>query len=200
MEKIEKLIPFLPPEFIDFVKNELGDKENLEIRIAKPRFSKWGDFRKVNAHYVISINSNLNPYQFLLTLLHEYAHYLAHMKFGSSIKPHGQEWKNTFRNILLDLVRSGKLPYELKESINHYAKNPRAAVTTDLNLKRALEKFSYKTNIKPIILQDLEPGSKFIFNGRLFERLEQRRKLIKCRDLKKDKMYLFQPDTIVKKI
>ncbi len=200
MRNVEKLKPFLPQNTIQFVENLIGDKDDLEVNITKPRFSKWGDFRKLNGHFIISLNSNLNPYQFLITLLHEYAHYTAFKKFGPAIKPHGKEWKNEFRDILMELVKTNLLPYDLNQAIIGYAVNPRAAVTTDLNLKKTLEKYSFETIIKPATIEEVEPGNKFIFNGRIFERMEKRRKLIKCRDVKKNKLYLFQPDTIVKKL
>jgi hypothetical protein len=200
MKKIEKVAPFLPQDLIPFVADLICDKDDLEITIAKPRFTKWGDFRKINGHAVISINSNLNPYQFLITLLHEFAHYVTYRKYGKTVKPHGKEWKKEFGNILLELIKTDKLPYELNRTLVHYSTNPRAAVTTDLKLKHALERYSLSTTIKPTVIDELEIGEKFIFNGRLFERHEKRRKLVKCKDVKKNKFYLFQPDTVVKKI
>jgi hypothetical protein len=200
MKNIDKLKTFLPPDSIPLVEELICDKDDLEIHVTKPRFSKWGDFRKNSRHYLISLNSNLNPYQFLITLLHEYAHYAVHKKHGNKVKPHGKEWKQEFRQILNLLLEANNLPYDLSQAIANYSLNPRAAITTDLNLKKALEKFSYEQHVMPTYLSDLKEGDTFIFNGRIFERLEKRRKLIKCRDTKKDKFYLFQPDTVVKKI
>ncbi|NPA42505.1 MAG: ImmA/IrrE family metallo-endopeptidase [Chlorobi bacterium] len=200
MKKLDKIQKFLPAAFIPFVEGLICDKDDLDVQIAKPRFSKWGDFRKINGHYLITVNSNLNPYQFLLTLLHEYAHYLTRKKFGPDVKPHGKEWKEEYRNILHELLRTNKLPYELSQAVVHYAINPRASVNSDANLKMILERYSGQEAIQSTTLEDLEPGERFIFNGRMFERLEKRRKLIRCRDLKKDKDYLFQPHTIVKKL
>jgi len=200
MKKLDKIQKFLPPDFVPFVEDLICDKNDLEIQIAKPRYSKWGDFRNLNSHYLITVNSNLNPYQFLLTLLHEYAHYLTRKKHGTGIKPHGKEWKEEFRQILHQLLKTDKLPYELSQAIIHYAINPRASVNSDGNLRSVLERYSGQQQIESATLDKLKEGEKFIFNGRIFERLEKRRKLIKCRDIKKDKYYLFQPHTIVKKL
>ncbi len=200
MKNYDKIRPFLPPELTDFVQQIVCGHDDLEIHVSKPRFSKWGDFRRLNGHCIISLNSNLNPYQFLITLLHEFAHYAVFKKYGKGPKPHGKEWKLEFGQILLDLIQTNKLPFDLSQAIYKFAANPRAAVTTDLHLKEVLERYTRNNPVRSLTISNLDEGDKFIFNGRIFERLEKRRKLIKCRDIKKNKFYLFQPDTIVKKI
>jgi len=200
MKTLDKIQKFLPEDFVPFVEELICDKDDLEIQIAKPRYSKWGDFRNMNSHYLITVNSNLNPYQFLLTLLHEYAHYVTRKKYGEGVKPHGKEWKEEFRKILQELLKTNKLPYELSQAVIHYAINPRASINSDSNLRSVLERYAGQQQIESATLDKLEIGEKFIFNGRIFERLEKRRKLIRCRDIKKDKYYLFQPHTIVKKM
>ena len=190
----------LPANAVDYVENLLAGHDDLDIVVSKARLTKWGDFHKEGDRFVISVNENLNPYQFLITLLHEFAHYLVYKQHGKNAKPHGQEWKRTFSEILYDLMNSGLLPEKLTEALKKYAKNPRAAVTTDLNLKAALASFSFTESISPSTIEHLHPGDKFLFHGRIFERLERRRKLYKCLDIKRNKIYLFQPDVIVKKL
>ena len=52
---------------------------------------------------------NLNPYRFLMTLVHEVAHLVAFQKYGRAIKPHGKEWKFTFQTLMLPFIRPGSL-------------------------------------------------------------------------------------------
>jgi len=71
----------------DFLRQFVPEKSGLlllsqlsvfpgKIRIAKPRKTKLGDFRagKIPAQTKISVNSDLNQFAFLITLLHEVAH------------------------------------------------------------------------------------------------------------------------------
>ncbi len=201
MKTMEKTyLNLLPKKTVDYVQNLIGSHDDLQVVVSKARLTKWGDFMKQGDHYVISVNENLNPYQFLITLLHEYAHYLVHKEYGPGKKPHGQEWKQTFSKILHDLMETNLLPESLVEALQNYAKNPRAAVTTDLKLKSVLNELSYSEPGSPLTISHLNEGDRFLFHGRIFERLEKRRKLYRCLDVKRNKYYLFQPDVVVKKI
>ena len=73
---------------------EILNKENIQILVKKERKTKHGDFRVLkNGKCQITINSNLNPYRFLITLIHEIAHYRVYKIFEKKVKPHGKEWK-----------------------------------------------------------------------------------------------------------
>nr|WP_313791522.1 SprT-like domain-containing protein [Lacinutrix neustonica] len=52
----------------------------------------------------MTINENLNHYKFLITLIHEIAHFEAYKAFGRYIKPHGLEWKRTFQKLMLPFI------------------------------------------------------------------------------------------------
>jgi predicted SprT family Zn-dependent metalloprotease len=56
------------------------------------RGSPWRLSKGVNGKHEITVNSNLNKYKFLITLIHEISHLVAFEKFGRNIKPHGNEW------------------------------------------------------------------------------------------------------------
>jgi len=201
VSNMEVLQSFLPPDTLDFVDNLIKDADDLEIKISKPRLSKWGSYVRENGRHEITVNSNLNPYQFLLTLLHEYAHYLVAKRYDGKVKPHGKEWKNTFTKILQDLIAQKTLPDDLTLLLEKHARNPRASITADLKLKKHLDSYSDSV-IKNgyTTLELLEEGQDFIFHGRVFRKMEKRRKLYKCLDVERNKYYLFQPDVIVKKI
>ncbi len=201
VNNMEVLQSFLPESTISFVEDLIKDADDLEIKISKPRLSKWGSYMRENGRHEITVNSDLNPYQFLLTLLHEYAHYLTTKAYDGKVKPHGQEWKAIFTDILHKLIAERSLPEELITLLEKHARSPRASITADLKLKKHLDTYSnsiiqngYTT------LELLNEGEEFIFHGRVFKKLEKRRKLYKCLDVERNKFYLFQPDVIVKKI
>ncbi len=62
------------------------------IKLSKPRKSKLGEFKvQKNGETSISINNDLKPDAFLVTLLHEIAHYHVY-RFDTKIaKAHGEE-------------------------------------------------------------------------------------------------------------
>ena len=79
--------------------HRLIDDENLSIKVVKPRITKHGDFRKSNNQKcIITINKSNNKYRFLMTLIHEIAHYYTY-KENKFAKPHGIKWKTMFKNI-----------------------------------------------------------------------------------------------------
>ena len=193
---------FVPEEVIDDVREYLSFYDDLEIKIAKARQSKWGDLRYFPSEkkYVITINDNLNKYEFLFTMMHEVAHYLTMKKYGNKVKPHGKEWKKEFSNLLFKCVENHELPKDVADAFYAHAISPKASIITDRNLRNVLRKYSHDYNKKVLTLEMIGEGDYFVYHGKIFERLEQRRKLIRCRDVNKNKYYLFQPDVIVKRI
>ncbi|WP_332912412.1 SprT-like domain-containing protein [Algoriphagus boritolerans] len=83
-----------------------GKKTPFSFQVQKPRSSKLGDFRyrKDRKIQTITINSDLNPFQFLLTFIHEVAHLHTFEKFGNSLTPHGNEWKKEFQSLMSPLL------------------------------------------------------------------------------------------------
>ncbi|MDZ7848645.1 MAG: hypothetical protein U5L96_18960 [Owenweeksia sp.] len=68
--------------------------EPVMLKIVSPRKTKFGDYRfpqKRDPRHRISLNSNLNPFAFLITLIHEMAHLKAFKDYGHKIKAHGPE-------------------------------------------------------------------------------------------------------------
>ena len=69
-ETLEKYIPqaSVSPIF------QLIKKYNLQLKIVNERVTRHGDYRKLpNGLHQITVNANLNPFRFLITLLHEIA-------------------------------------------------------------------------------------------------------------------------------
>ena len=75
---------------------------DITIKLSKPRKTKIGDFKVVNGNFIISINNDLNQYSFLITLVHELAHAYVYKDYKNNVQPHGLEWKQIFKDMLLN--------------------------------------------------------------------------------------------------
>ena len=121
---------------------ELLDHEHLIVKIKKERKTRHGDYKRLpNGMHQITVNSNLNRYRFLITLIHEIAHFEAYMTFGKFIKPHGKEWKHTFQRLMLPFLNPNIFPAELLPLLAKHFKNPKASSDTDVPLAYALKQF-----------------------------------------------------------
>ena len=167
--------------------------EPVIVRVTKKRISKHGDFRKkANGDFFITINESTNPYRFLITLLHEIAHYIVFKKYSSISKPHGPEWKLAYRKILLPFLNNQIFPDQICRCLAHYIRNPKAGTDRDLNLFMALRKYDKKENYSLIL--EIGKGQSFrIKCGRKFIKLNKRRKLYECREVSSNRIYLFSP-------
>ena len=69
----EILQDYIPEQSIIQVL-KLLEHDNLIVKVKKERKTRLGDHRKLpNNKHQITINSNLNEYRFLITLIHEIA-------------------------------------------------------------------------------------------------------------------------------
>ena len=88
---------FIPTNSISYVE-DLLKLYQIEIKVKSERRTRHGDFRVLsNGNCLITVNSNLNKYRFLITLIHEITHLYVFKLFKNKVKPHGLEWKNQFR-------------------------------------------------------------------------------------------------------
>ena len=189
MEHFLKLIP-------EKSKKKVVNLLHLEpviVRVSKKRISKHGDFRKkANGDLFITINESTNPYRFLITLLHEIAHYIVYKKYLNKSKPHGPEWKLAYRKILLPFLNNQIFPDQICSCLAHYIRNPKASTDRDLNLFMVLRKYDKNENHSLIL--EIEKGQSFrIKCGRKFIKLNKRRKLYECREVSSNRIYLFSP-------
>jgi len=200
MEEARRLLQkYLPDAAVDEIVELLFAHSDLSLKITRERSTKLGDYKKVNRfQHRISVNYNLNPYQFLITLLHEIAHYLAYKEYGRKIKPHGKEWKYTFSRLLQTYMRPEIFPEEILNHLETYIQNPRASTAADGNLYLALSQYDKKENKDLKYIFELEKGQKFqLKNGQKFELLEKRRTRYKCKNLANQKIYLIHQNAEV---
>ena len=192
-EILERYIPerAVPPVF------EMIKANNVHLKIVNERKTRHGDYRRMpNGAQQITVNANLNKYRFLITLVHEIAHLLAFEKFGRQIKPHGQEWKFTFRELMLLFIRPEIFPSGLLPLIAQHFRNPKASSDTDAKLSVALKSFDPE-NDKNYIFEIPFGGIFRIYNGKTFKKGERRIKRYECLEVDTGKVYLFQPNAEV---
>ena len=173
---------------------ELISMSKASIKVVSERKTRHGDYRKMpDGTHQITINGNLNPYRFLITLIHELAHLLAYKKYGPTIKPHGKEWKHTFQMLMLPFIRPEIFPAELLPPLALHFKNPKASSDTDARLSLALKGYD-PPNDKNYIFEIPEGGLFRLYNGKVFRRGAKRVKRFECVELSSVRVYLFNPN------
>lgn len=195
---IDKLKSYLPEEAAGPVF-ELIKKHRVHLKIVNKRLTKHGDYKPMaNGRHQITVNSEGNPYRFLITTLHEIAHLLAFEKYGRKIKPHGVEWKLTFQYLVLPYLRPEIFPPDILPIIAGHFKNPTASSDTDLKMGQALRRYDPDTNKNYIF--ELPIGIHFKVQERLFKKGKQRTKRFECLEVSTGKIYLFHPHAEVETV
>ncbi|PKA83427.1 SprT-like family protein [Ulvibacter sp. MAR_2010_11] len=176
---------------------ELIKMNNVHLKIVNERVTRHGDYRKLpSGQHQITVNANLNPYRFLITLVHEIAHLVAFTKFGRSIKPHGREWKMTFQQLMLPFIRPEIFPNQLLPLLALHFKNPKATSDTDARLSLALKQYD-PANDKNYIFEIPYDGLFKLYNGKVFKRGNKRVKRYECLEVATGRLYLFNPNAEV---
>lgn len=177
---------------------ELIKANHVHLKIVNERQSRHGDYRRdAQGFHLITVNSSLNKYRFLITLIHEIAHLVAFEKYGRMIKPHGEEWKTTFQRLMVPFIRPEIFPNQLLPLLARHFRNPKASSDTDAKLAIALKVFDEKETDKNYIF-DIPMGSTFrIPNGKIFKKIALRVKRYECLEVSSGRMYLFQPNAEV---
>ena len=190
------IAPYLPEHAVDTVF-ELIRLYGVHLKIVNERVTRHGDYRKhPGGYHQITVNSSLNKYRFLITLIHEIAHLAAFEKYGRNIKPHGEEWKATFQKLMVPFIRPEIFPNQLLPLLARHFRNPKASSDTDATLSIALKQFDEKSD-KNYIFQ-IPYGSNFrIHNGKIFKKGAQRVKRFECLEVSTGKIYLFNPNAEV---
>jgi len=187
---VDKFISYLPKNSAYLIKKWVKDLD-IDVRVVKPRKSKLGDFRcNLNKSYIISINNDLNPFSFLITLTHEIAHAFIYKKYGKNALAHGNEWKEMFRKLMFNFLSDKIFPNDILSSLSKHLINPTASTSNDVVLSLALRRYDF---IKSLNISEIKEGEKFIFSDRVFVKGEKLRKRFKCIDLRTNKLYLFNP-------
>ena len=196
---VHVLQDFIPQAAFDQV-TQLLSHDNLVVKIKQERKTRHGDYRRLpDGKHQITINSNLNAYRFLITLIHEIAHFEAYKSYGKMIKPHGLEWKSVFQHLMLPFLRPEIFPMDVLPLLALHFKNPKASSDSDTVL--ALKLKQYDAPNGKIFIFEVPEGTTFrLYNGKLFRKGPKRRTRFECTELASGRLYVFNPNAEVELI
>ena len=182
-EELELLKRYFPETSVTMV-GEVYSQRRFKLHFKRPRNSKLGDFRPprtTNGICSITLNYDLNPYQMLITYLHEVAHYDVYQHYGSrNVQPHGTEWQKLFATLLQPFMTETIFPQDVLEALKKHLQHIKASSTADLNLQRVLRQYD-KNTAAVTTVESLTDGVRFsLKNGLVFKKGEKQRTRYKC--------------------
>lgn len=193
---VSVLEKFLPEKALPYLKIWFGSYP-CHLKITKNRNSKLGDYRKLpDKSHQITVNGTLEPQLFFFVLTHELAHLIAFEKYGRRISPHGVEWKQTFREMLLESLTV--YAEDLRPIIQKFSKSPKA------NFMASPELVKYfhvpKEDDEQTFIENLKKGELFEYKKEIFVIEETTKKRYLCKNIKSSRKYYFRNLAQVKKL
>lgn len=164
------------------------------VRLSAPRKRVHGTYcRPVKGYsHRISINNDLNPYAFLITLLHEFAHLYA-FEQDKSLR-HDAAWKKHFSVLLHRFIALNVFPEDIENALLHHLQRIRSSDFMDIQLTCVLQSYdSIQEENNEIVLMDLPEKTKFMYNNKMFTKQERLRKYYVCIEIKTKRKYRFHP-------
>lgn len=186
---------FLPAEALPFLQEWFG-KYPCHLKITRNRESKLGDYRRMpDKSHQITVNGTLAPDLFFFVLTHELAHLIAFDRHGFKIMAHGKEWKDTFREMLLESLKV--YAQELQPLILKFSKSPKANFMASPELVRY---FHRENSSGEIFIESLQKGERFSYRSEEYIIEETSKKNYLCRNVKSSRRYHFKSVALVKRI
>jgi hypothetical protein len=173
----------------------------VHLTVTKARKSVLGDYRHagIGSNHKITVNGNLNKYEFLITLLHELAHLLCFEQFKNRVDPHGKEWKNIYSRLLSQFIQLKIFPSDIQKSLQKTLLNPAATANGETALLLVLRKYDEVKKEGHAFVAHLPEGTLFeSLKGRIFRRGKKRRIRIECVEVATGQVYSFSALTEVK--
>lgn len=190
----QTLRKYIPSEAVDCVFDFM-DRNCVRLHITRQRATKLGDYRWPQTNHrthEISVNGDLNPYKFLTVLLHEMAHLNCYLLHQTSVQPHGHEWQEEYRQLLLQYLPC--FPHDIAAILRRYTARIPLSRTIENELDQQLR--HYDRDYRPeddLTLDDLQPGDTFRLIAKpkhLFTAQERRRTRWLCLNLIDHRQYL----------
>ena len=182
-EERDLLQRYFPAASVEQV-GALYEQRRFVLHFKRPRSSKLGDFRPPRSKTSIchiTLNCDLNPFQMLITYIHEVAHYDVYQQYGSRrVQPHGKEWQARFTTLLQPFMTSSIFPDDVLEALQNHLQHIKASSTADPNLQRVFRR--YDKNAETVTtVESLPEGARFVLkNGLVFRKGEKQRTRYKC--------------------
>jgi len=191
---MQALEAYIPDGTFDLVVTYLHTHK-VHLTVTKERKSVLGDYRNAvqGKNHRISVNSNLNKYAFLITLLHELAHLLTFEQYRHKVSAHGKEWKSIYSTLLADFILKEVFPHDITVALKKSLHNPAASSCAEEDLMRVLRRYDPKKEGVHLV-EELPEGSLFkTSDGRIFKKGDKLRKRYRCTEVKTGLVYLFSP-------
>ncbi|NND77575.1 MAG: sprT domain-containing protein [Flavobacteriales bacterium] len=194
MSKVDRIATKIAPYLPDGISHSIAKaiiEHRVVVRVTKPRASKLGDYRPPynGDTHRISVNGDLNPYSFLVTLLHEFAHLEAWSIQKDLKNPHGKIWKQQFVQLLRQYMHV--FPEDVQLGLKNYLANPKASSCSDEALTRVLNRYDER---KQLYLEDIPYNEVFeLQGGKRFIKREKLRKRYKCQEVGTNRIYYVSP-------
>ena len=191
----EILRSYLPEKSIEEVCNLLILLP-VTMKIVNPRKRIHGSYRKPRSAselHLITVNGDLNPYTFLVTLLHEIAHLQANINH-KSLK-HDDKWKHCFTLLLKQFIDLDVFPDDVRFALEKHIQNMKSSDFLDIFLTKTLQKYNTQSLVSQdfIHLEDVPENTLFWFGNKKMKKQTLIRKYYLCKDLKTNKMYRCHP-------
>ena len=189
---MQALAAFLPDGSFEEVVAYI-QRYKVHLTITKKRKSVLGDYRHagIGKNHRITVNGDLNQYEFLITLLHELAHLLTFEQYRHRAEAHGPEWKHCYSSLLVNFVNMGVFPEDISMALRRSIANPSATANGETDLLLILRKYNVKqTGL--VLVAEIPAGRLFqTENGRVFMKGMLRRKRFECVEVKTGLRYSF---------
>jgi hypothetical protein len=188
MSALEPLAKFIPAGTLPLIQQMLAD-EAFHLVITRPRTTKLGDFRPPRHHETpkLTVNGNLNPYNFLITLVHEIAHLKVWRQYKNRVAPHGPEWKQCYSTLLSEFMGKGFFPEDIEKAMRIHIATPKYSSSVDQQLVAVLHTHDGDSDL--IYVSELASGTLFNLQNKLFKRGEKLRKYYLCEEVSSGKKY-----------
>jgi hypothetical protein len=166
----------------------------FRFKLRKSRQTKIGDFicRSGQAPQ-ITVNNDLHPFLFLITYIHEVAHLHVHQRHGHRVEAHGEEWKNSFRDLLAPVMTSEIFPDKILRGLKRHMVNPKASTFSDAELTELFRSVDPKWS-RTTLLSEIPEGSLFGLHGKWFRKGALQRTRVLCLELKTKRKFLVPAD------
>jgi predicted SprT family Zn-dependent metalloprotease len=189
MDLAKKLDKYLPDGATPIILTWL-QVAPIQIKVSKPRQSKLGDYSPASPAdpvHRITVNGDLNQYAFLVTLVHEFAHFTAYQRTTWEIKPHGREWQYEYHRIMQPFLDRGIFPFDVHMALEQHLLSAPASSCNDRDLMRVLRK--YDKGAPKIHVEELPFRAIFKLGQKTFEKGRKLRKRYSCRCLEDKREY-----------
>ena len=190
---LQALANYLPEGAFEPVV-QLIHQYKVHLTVTRARKSVLGDYRHpfMGSNHKITVNGNLNQYEFLITLLHELAHLLCFEQHRNRVEAHGKEWKNIYGSLLKAFIDLDLFPDDITKSLKKTLLNPAATANGETALLLVLRRYNPLKKAGVVVLAHLADGTLFKeIKGRTFRNIKLRRKRIECIEIATGNIYLF---------